>query len=401
MDIEQIKGALKEHESKIEAAIAKYEGQLKDSGTVAGEAKAEIKALAEKHSALVDTINKLEQRLADRAEGGQRAKSLGEELVTSEMFKAYKEGRTSKLRMEVKNTIIGEGGSPQDPISTIVATDRLPGIVGGAFRQLRVLDVIPRGATSSNLVEYTKELAWTNAAAETMEGATKPESTLTFELVQEPVRTIAHWIKVSKQVLDDAPALQSYVDRRLRHGVELKLEQQVVNGEGTGKLLGLLGTGNYTAFTPSDSSYIESDTINDAKYRVIAADYVPSFVLMNPADLGRLERRKTAAAVTGSYIAGEGAALSYINMGFGSTPTLWGLPVIVSNSVPEDGYIVAAGDAMQLFMRSGAIVEMFEQDDTNVQKNLITVRAELRAALAVYRPAAVVAGGLRSGSPVT
>lgn len=399
MDIEAIKGALKEHESKIEAAIAKYEGQLKESGTVAGEAKAEVRALAEKHSALVDTINKLEQRLADRAEGKAPAKSLGETLVTSEMFAQYKEGRTSKLRLEVKNTIIGEGGSPQDPVSTIVGSDRLPGIVGGAFRQLRVLDAIPRGATSSNMVEYTKELAFTNAAAETAEGFSKPESTLTFSLVQEPVRTIAHWIKVSKQVLDDAPALQSYVDRRLRHGVELKLEQQVVSGEGTGKLLGLLGTGNYTAFTPSDSTYQEADTVNDAKYRVIAADYVPSVVLMNPADWGRLERRKTSAAVTGSYIVGEGAALSYINNGM--TPTLWGLPVIVSNSVPEDGYIVYAMDACQLFMRQNAIVEMFEQDDTNVQKNLITVRAELRAALAVYRPAAVVAGGLRAGSPVT
>ncbi|HMU15826.1 MAG TPA: phage major capsid protein [Thauera aminoaromatica] len=399
MDIEQIKSALSEHEGKIAKAIERYEGQLKETGTVAGEAKAEIKALSEKHSAVVDTINKLEQKLTDKAEGKARPKSLGEALVTSEMFQQYKEGRSSRLRLEVKNTLLGEGGSPQDPVDTIVAPDRLPGIVGGAFRGLRVLDAIPKGATGSNMVEYTKELAFTNAAAETAEGVTKPESTLTFTLVQEPVRTIAHWLKLSKQVLDDAPALQSYVDRRLRHGVELKLEQQVVAGDGTGKLLGLLGTGNYTAFTPTDASYIESDTVNDAKYRVIAADYQPSVVLMNPADFGRLERRKTAAAQTGSYIAGEGAALAYINNGL--TPTLWGLPVIVSNSVPEDGYIVYAADACQLFMRSGAVVEMFEQDDTNVQKNLVTVRAELRAALAVYRPAAVVAGGLRAGSPVT
>lgn len=399
MDIEQIKGALKEHEGKIEAAIARYEGQLKDAGSVASEAKAEVRVLAEKHSALVDTLNKLEQKLVDKADGKVATKSLGEELVTSEMFKAYREGRSSKLRMEVKNTIIGESGSPLEPSNVLVPTDRLPGIVGGAFRPLRVLDVLPRGTTSSNMLEYTKELAFTNAAREVAEGQQKPEATLTFSLVQEPVRTIAHWLKVSKQVLDDAPALQSYVDRRLRYGVELRLEQQVVAGDGTGNLLGLLGQGNYTAFTPSDSTYIETDTINDAKYRIIAADYVPSFVLMNPVDWGRLERRKTAAAATGSYIAGEGAALSYINNGF--TPTLWGLPVIASNSVPEDGYIVAAADACQLFMRSGVVVEMFEQDDTNVQKNLVTVRAELRAAFAVYRPAAVVAGGLRAGSPVT
>ena len=37
---------------------------------------------------------------------------------------------------------------------------------------------------------------------------------------------------------------------------------------------------------------------------------------------------------------------------------------------------------------------MSEADDTNFQKNLVTVRAEARLALAIYRPASIQYGSL-------
>jgi HK97 family phage major capsid protein len=128
-------------------------------------------------------------------------------VIKSEGFKQYAQGNSSKFRIEA-NTITGQTGtSPPTNSDTLVPAQRLPGIIPGAFRALRVADVIPQGTTTSNAVEYTRELAFTNAAVEVAEGDNKPQSSLTFELVSAPVRTIAHWLKVSKQVLDDAPAL--------------------------------------------------------------------------------------------------------------------------------------------------------------------------------------------------
>ena len=115
---------------------------------------------------------------------------------------------------------MGESGSPQAPDGVLVQADRLPGIVGGAFRPLTILDFVNRIPTTSNATEYVRENVFTNNASETAEGVAKPESDLTFELKTANVKTIAHFIRLSKQVMDDQPALEGYIDRRLRHGVK-------------------------------------------------------------------------------------------------------------------------------------------------------------------------------------
>jgi HK97 family phage major capsid protein len=385
-------------EQKLESAIQKYEGQVKDAGSAANEARDEVKKLSEQYADAVKAQDELEQRLKDmeqkaaegfKGAGAERPQTWGAVLTESDAYKAYKDGQSGKARVEVKNTIMGESGSPQEPSDTLVPQDRQPGIVPGAFRALNVLDFVPTGMTNSNQIEYTRENTWTSSAAETEEGGSKPQSTLTFELVSDPVRTIAHWLKITRQVMDDAPALQSYVDRRLRHGVRKRLQAQVLTGNGNApNIEGLNQTARHTAFTPQTGE-TALDSLNRAKYAVIAADYQPDFIFMNPEDWGSIERLKTS---DNAYLASNGAALSYINNGM--TPLVWGLPVVASNDVTAGKFVLGDSMAMQLFMRQGAVVEMSEADDTNFQQNLVTVRAELRAALAVFTPAAIQYGDL-------
>lgn len=390
---------IKSVEGALDSAIERYEGQLNESKSAANEVRDEVKALAEKHSNLVKQSESLAERFREFEQtaltgmkgAGEPVQTWGQKLISSDSFDAFLKGSSQRARIEVKNTILGEAGSPQDPTNVLVPEDRLPGIVPGAFRQLTVLDFIPTGATNSNQIQYTREASWTNDSAETAESGTKPESDLTFELVDEPVRTIAHIIKLSKQVLDDAPALQSYVDRRLRHGIRQRLESQILSGNGTSpNIAGLDQTGRHTDFTP-ESAENEFDAINRAKYAVIGADYMPNVVFLNPEDWGKMERLKRASGDQ-AYVAGDGAALSYIQNGL--TPVVWGMPVVASNAVTAGEFFVMDSNAVQLFMRQAATVEMFEQDEDNVQKNLITVRAELRAALACFTPTAVRYGDL-------
>jgi HK97 family phage major capsid protein len=178
--------------------------------------------------------------------------------------------------------------------------------------------------------------------------------------------------------MDDAPALASYVDTRLRYGVEQRIDAQLLNGNGTGQnISGMTNSGNYTAFTP-ESGDNAIDSINRAIYEVIGADYAPTAIMMNPKDWGAIERTK----INDSYVFGS--------PGLAVGPVLWGLPVVVTNAMTEGAMDVA----YQVWNRQGTIVEMSESDDTNFQKNLVTVRAESRLALAVYRPASVQYGDL-------
>lgn len=398
---ETIEQAVNAVEERLEAAVKKHAEQVQESGKAAEQAREEVKRLSEEYKSLIEEKDGLAERLKGieqqaaegfRGAGQERQKGWGETFVESDAFAQFKSGGSGRARIDVKNTILGESGSPQNPSDTLVAQDRLPGIVPGAFRALSVLDFVPMGATASNQIEYTREASWTSNAAETAEGLAKPQSDLTFELISDPVRTIAHWLKVSKQVMDDAPALSSYIDRRLRHGVRQKLQRQILQGNGTSpNISGLNQTGRHTDFTPSTGEN-QFDSINRAKYAVIGADYQPNFIMLNPADWGAMERLKVGSS-DDRYLAGSAqAALSYIQNGL--VPLIWGLPVVASNDVESGKFFLGDSNAMQLFMRQGATVEMFEQDDTNVQSNLITIRAELRAALAVFTPAAIQYGDL-------
>jgi hypothetical protein len=70
-----------------------------------------------------------------------------------------------------------------------------------------------------NTLEYVKETGFTNAAAATAESAAKPESTLKLDLVSTSAKVIAHFIKASRQVLDDISQLKSMIDQRLMYGL--------------------------------------------------------------------------------------------------------------------------------------------------------------------------------------
>jgi HK97 family phage major capsid protein len=375
--LNQVVEAIEKKQSEIDAMLKSAGAESKSAVEAAEKAAKELKAMG-------DRLLEIEQKQAEGIKKGyEMPKSLGESFATSDEFKAFAEGRTSKARLEVKNTITGQSGSPAANSNTIVAPQRQVGIVAGAFRNLRIRDIMPSGTTSSNLVEYTRELAFTNAAAETAEGATKPEATLTFELASAPVKTIAHWLKLSKQVMDDAPALASYVDTRLRYGVDLRIDQQLLNGNGSGQNIGgLAKAGNHTAFTPASGDNA-IDSINRAIYLVAAADYNATAIILNPADWGAIERTKTQ---DDAYVFGAPQRLA---------PTLWGLPVVATNTMTAGKFMVGAFDmAAQVWNRQGTVVEMSEADDTNFQKNLVTVRAEARLALAIYRPVSIQYGSL-------
>ena len=377
--------AMKEDNKAINATM---KDSLNATSEAAKTATATAEALAEKVSATAQSIVELEQKLADNVIAGKAApRSLGEIVTASENFKSFASGATNRFKIDIQaNTVTGQSGSPAENSDTLVQRDRLSGIVPGAFRNLRVEDVLPSYNTTSNAIEYTRELLFTNNAAETSEGAQKPESVLTFEKIVTNVRTIATFIKASKQILEDAPMLRSYIDVRLRYAVDYKKEAQIVNGNGTNpNISGMLDSGNHTVFTPTSGDN-GLDSLNKAQALVAAAEYEATAYMMNPADWHALERLKVGAG-DARYIIGN--PLGVIGR------VLWGLPVVLSNAIPAGKFLVGNFEiAYAVANRQGTTVEIFEQDEDNVQLNLLTIRAESRAALLSQRPASVRAGNL-------
>jgi len=371
--------------------------QLQQHGTVSTDLKDKVdKALSE----LGDTttrIGELEKRAAREREHTEDATAggLGDQLVNSDKF--VNMDKTGAFRGSIRvgaeraditsgNTTVGTGRSAG---TSLVPGHRVPGIITPPQRQMTIRDLLAAGQTTSNSVEYVKETGFTNNAAPVAETTLKPKSDLTFDLVTTPVRTLAHIFKASRQILDDAPALASYINARGTYGLKFVEEQQLLNGDGTGQNLnGILpqATAFAPAFAPADEQAI--DRLRLAVLQVILAEFPASGFVLNPTDWARIELTKDNE---GRYIVGN--AQSPIG------PSLWGIPVVQTQAMAAGQFLTGAFNlGAQIFDRMGVEVLLSTENEDDFVKNMATIRIEERLALAVYRPEAFVKGAVEAGS---
>lgn len=341
-----------------------------------------------------DRIADIEQKLARRGnpEAAASERSLGQAVIESEAFKAGGMTSASRMSLRVKmdrkditsaNTTVGAGRSPGN---SLVPADRQAGIVAPPQRRMTIRDLLLPGETASSNIEYVQETGFTNNAAMVAEGAAKPKSDLTFDLKNAPVRTLAHIFKASRQIMDDAPALRSYIDGRARYGLEFREEVQLLTGDGTGQnILGLQTQA--TAFAvPSGMAAVANMTAIDrlriAILQVVLAEYPASAFVLNPIDWATIELTKDTQ---GRYIIGDPAE--------GTAPRLWNLPVVATQAQAQNRFLTGAFDiAAQIFDRMEIEVLLSTENVDDFEKNMMTLRAEERLALAVYRPEAFVTG---------
>ena len=347
------------------------------------------KALSEL-GAVSTRISDLEKRAArEKEEGVEEQKSLGQLVIDSNEFKAGNLTGSSRASIKVSaeraaiTTADTTQGAGRSPGTSLVQGARVPGIFGLPNRQMKIRDLLLKGSTSSNNVEYVKETGFTNAAAMVAETTAKPYSDMTFNMASAPVRTLAHLFKASRQILDDAPALKSYIDGRARYGLEFVEENQLLNGSGTGQnIAGLVpqATAFAPAFTPTSSTGI--DRLRLAILQVVLAEYPATALVLNPIDWAKIELTKDAG---GNYILG--------NPQGSLTPTLWNLPVVATQAMASGKFLTGAFSyAAQIFDRMDIEVLLSSENVDDFEKNMFTIRAEERLALAVYRPEAFVTG---------
>lgn len=332
-------------------------------------------------------MDELEQKMVSRREEATERKSLGQQVIENDGVKAMMQAGKGRVSVDVDGKAIISGlTTDADGSAGDLVVEQRVGLVPGVERRLTVRDLLMPGRTSSSSIQYPKETGFTNSADTHTEtgGTAKPQSEIKFDLVTSNVTTIAHWVLATRQILDDAPMLQSYIDGRLRYGLKLVEEDQLLNGGGTGTDL----NGIYTQATASTanlaviSSPTKIDVIRIAMLQASLAEFPPNGVVMHPTDWASIETLKDTA---GAYLIG--------NPQDSTAPRLWGLPVVATQAMTLDKFLVGSfGMGAQIFDRADASVEISTEDDQNFRKNLVTILAEERLALAVYRPESFVKG---------
>lgn len=389
-----LKNALDARDNEIKQVLTDLDKGLAGKAE-AGEIKnilARLEDLSAKANETATNMLALEQKLARPLGGGPgspRAKSLGEQVVENESVRAMMEGKAQNAKMILKNFETKAAGPvSSDALSAgvLVEPQRL-GLLRPPDQPLVIRDLLMPGTTTSNALEYPREDVFTNNAVPVAELALKPQSDITFTMESTTVKTLAHWMFASKQILDDAPMLASYINGRLIYGLKYVEEQQLLLGDGTGQnLLGLIpqSTAYDTALEASlnIAQQNKMDVLRTAMLQVQLALFPPSGIVLHPTDWAAITLIKDA---NGNYlIANPQSTVSQV---------LWSLPVVPSMSMTQGDFLVGAFRlGAQIFDREQANIAISYEDRDNFIKNAVTIRAEERLALAVYRPKAFVKG---------
>lgn len=380
-----------EMKEQLEALIAEqktFVAKANEEITGLGSVQTETKTALEVLKAQLNAIQAYQQKPSQQE---AELKSLGQQFVESGAFTEFK-GRAwhkggaalnvNGSIVERKTTITSSTVGNSTP--GILFPQRLPGIVKPPMEQVRVRDLIPFGTTSNNAVEYIKENVFTNAASPQTEGSAKAESALTFTIAHAHVQTIAHWLPATRQILDDFPQLQAYIDGRLLDGLAEAEDAELLNGDGTGlHLSGLITEATAYAGTYDAGSDTRLDKINHALAELEAAKYHPDGIVLNPVDLRILQviKENITAANQGAYVlGGPGVALP---------PSIWNLPVAVTTAMTVGKFLV--GDFRRYSMgfdRMQSRVDISTEHSTFFTENKVAIRAEERIALAVFAGAA-------------
>ena len=335
-------------------------------------------------------LTELEQKMARRpGPDGDAEKSIGQQYIESDGYKsAFANGarQGQNVGIEVK-TITSLSTNADGSAGVMVRPQRVESpLMMLPDRRLTVRSLIAPGNTSSSSIEYVRESGFTNNPGMVAEGTLKPQSDLKLELKNAPVRKIAHWFLASAEILADAPGLRSMIDHRLNYGLGFVEDVQLLKGDGTGQ--------NLAGIKPQASAYAVPaglvgfaaptmiDKLRIAQLQVALALYPADGQVLHPIDWAVIEMQKDGQ---GRYLIGNPQGTL--------APTLWGLPVVTSMAQTVGDFTVGAWKmGAQLFDREQSGVLVSTEDGDNFRRNMVTILAEERLALAVYRNEAFVDG---------
>lgn len=378
---------LKKEREEAEANIRTLQ-HVDDLGKSLGPA---VSVISEPHDRMFDQIQRALPIPKDM--GSQFIESAGYKSIINQY---HEQGRfptgfsTGPIGLDTKGTLM-EGvtgsGSGLMPVPQVI-----PGIVDQQFQRLTFADLVLSGQTSTNSIRYVIEGTATSGAAGVGEGTAKPESTLGFGVQDEAVKKIATLLPVSEETLQDAPAIQSYINGRLTLFIQIEEERQLLRGAAAStEVQGLLSRSVpvYTGATATDGNAAEQlfRALNSMRGSALME---PEWVVLHPDDYETIRLLKDTngqlyggGPFFGPY--GNGGQANASGQITGATETVWGKPLLVTSAVGTGTAVIGTRSSSQVFRRGGLSVEATNSHSTYFALNLVAIRAETRLAYAVYR----------------
>ncbi len=379
-ELAQVQKAIETAQTRMTELFDAQKKEIEANGTVSKQLQADLTTVQEELKTAGTRLFDIEQKLSAGNLDDPTTKKSFAAQTAEDLQKSWDGKSSGKVDVKSFDKQLGSGAASA---GALIQPQVNPGILMPGLRRLTIRDLLAQGRISSNSLEYVRENVFINSAAPVAEFNLKPESNLTFTKETATVKTIAHWIQASRQVMDDAPMLESYVNNRLLFGLALVEEGQLLNGDGTGdNLVGLNKVATAYDATLTAEGDTRADMIAHAIFQTSESEFEASGIILNPRDWHAIALLKDA---DGRYIFGGPAAFA--------AKVMWGLPVVATKAQAQGTFTVGGFDlASQVWDRMDATVEVSREDRDNFVKNMLTILCEERLALAHYRPTAIIKG---------
>lgn len=409
-EIESKFGAVKEEtaaevkaaEDRLSETFKTLDGELKKSVSSVEELDKKINDFAQIKE-WVEEFQKSGQRPDGEDWGPGGVKSAGELFSVSENVRVARESKSNSVTaVTMKSLFTAHQQASREKKASLLSTaatrlvmpQRLD-LVGPPERVLRMRELIPVVPTTESSFEYVEETGFAatgsasgtqthGAAAATAEGAALPEAQMEFDLRTANVRTLGHWLPMSRQLMNDDPALRTRVDRRLVYGVSFVEDSQIIYGDGTGSnLTGIATNANVQTYVESTDGAVgdtKIDSLRKAMTLSYVAEYFPTGLVLNPSDWQEIQLIK---GTDGHYV--------WLSVGQGTDEVFFRLPVVVTNAINVGDALVGAFSlGATLYDREDANIRVAEQHEDFAVKGMVALIGEERVALVNERPQAFV-----------
>lgn len=351
-------------------------------------------AAGEKSAATLAALDAMAGEIpGDVQPGGDErgAKSLGEHFVKHAHAGMLEKKGQSNVTVGAPEFIPSKAatdnhvvGGWTDSVPYLTDFDRT--VVQAPRVRLTIDDLLAQGPISGNAISYLVEGAREGGFATVAEGGAKPQMHFVNPTQKtDALKKIAGFITLTDEFLEDADFLKTEIDTRLLYELAYIQEQQLLNGDGTGQnLLGVLnrsGLQTEASGGPSDNF----DAVFRAMTKVETNAQLPvDGLVIHPNDYQRFRLTKDGNQ---QYYGGGPFAGQYANDGLVLQPPLWAQKTVVTPAIAEGTVAVGSWKlAATAYRKGGVRVESATQHASNFTSNLVTIRAEVRRALAVRKP---------------
>lgn len=348
-------------ESVSKAELIEVLSQVKDLETK-GQEVSKLKASVEEL-----TLQVLD--LATKGDTNNVPESIGTLLnEKAEELKAMKERSGASVQIQLK--AVGTMALSTNTTGQIPQADREAGITRIVRRNPFILELVNVGTIMSNVWEWVEQKNVEGGSAMTAEGALKSQTDFDLVVASANVKKVTAYIKVTKEMLDDVELMRSEIDQELTELINLKIDEQLLNGSGaTVNLTGIVtnataySAGAFALAIPTPTNY---DVLATAINQVRVNLFEPTYIVLHPTDVTRM---KLSKGNDGHYILPPFTSVD--------GTTVEGIRVVANVGVAIDKFLVGDFTKSGVRFKEGLTINVgYENDDFT--KNLVTILAEAR-----------------------